>query len=46
MKVSTFNAKVSRVIIHVKAMKIYVATMEVIMKTERHDETQFPIKIG
>jgi hypothetical protein len=27
-------------------MKIYVATMDMISKKERHDETQFPTKIG
>jgi hypothetical protein len=33
MKVSTLNAQGSRL------MKIYVATMEMIRKKERHDET-------
>jgi hypothetical protein len=46
MKVLTFNAQGSRVIVHVKTMKIYVATMEMLRKNERHDEIQFPIKIG
>jgi len=27
-------------------MKIYVTTLEMIREKERHDETQFPIKIG
>jgi hypothetical protein len=39
MKISTFNAHGSRVIVKVRVMKIYVATMEMIKKMERHDET-------
>jgi len=46
MKVSTFNAQGSRVIVHVIAMKIYVATVEMIRKKEIHDKIQFPTKIG
>ncbi len=46
MKVSSFNAQGSRVIVHVRVMKIQVATMDMIRKKERHDETQFPTKIG
>ncbi len=46
MKVSTFNAQGSRVIVQVKVMKIYVATLEMIRKKEIHDETQFCTKIG
>ncbi len=45
MKISTFNAHGSRVIVKVRVMKIYVATMEMIKKMERHDETQFPTKL-
>jgi hypothetical protein len=39
MKVSAFNAQGSRVIVQVRIMKIYVATMEMIRKKEIHDET-------
>jgi hypothetical protein len=39
MKVLAFNANGSRVNIHVRVMKIYVATMERLKKKERHDET-------
>jgi hypothetical protein len=45
---STFNAQGSIVIIvvvHVGAMKIYVAAVEVLRKKERQDETQFTTKI-
>ncbi len=41
---STFNAQGLRliiVIVHVNAMKIYVATMEAFRNKEREDETQF-----
>ncbi len=43
------QAKGSRVIIvvvHVGAMKIYVAAVEALRKKERGDEIQFTIKIG
>jgi hypothetical protein len=46
MKVLTFNAQGPRVIVHVRAMKIYVATVEMLKKKERHDKIQFPTKIG
>jgi hypothetical protein len=45
---STFNALRSRVIIlvlRVGTLKIYVAKVEALKKTERQDETQFIIKI-
>ncbi len=46
MKVWAFNAQGSRVIVCVRAMKIYVAIMEMLRKKERHDEILFPTKIG
>jgi len=45
---STFNAQGSKliiVVVHVNAMKIYVATMEPFKNKERQDETQFTPKI-
>jgi hypothetical protein len=45
---SVFNAQGSRLIIvlvHVGAVKIYVAAVEALRKKERHDETQFITKI-
>jgi hypothetical protein len=45
---SAFNAQGSRIIIiivHVRAVKIYVAAVEALMKKERGDETQFTTKI-
>jgi hypothetical protein len=46
MKVLAFNAQGSRVIVCVRAMKIYVAIVEMLGKKESHDEIQFLIKIG
>jgi len=46
---SAFNAQGSRLIIlvvQVGALKIYVATMEALMKKERQDQPQFITKIG
>ncbi len=46
---SAFNAQGTRVIIvvvHVEAMKIYVAAVEALRKKERGDETQVSTKIG
>ncbi len=48
-RVSAFNAQVSRliiVLIKLRAVKIYVAAVEVIRKKERVYETQFTAKIG
>jgi hypothetical protein len=45
---SAFNAEGSRliiVVVHLGAVKIYVAAVEVLRKKERQDETQFTIKI-
>jgi hypothetical protein len=45
---STFNAQGSKliiVVVQVKVMKIYVVAMELLMKKERQDETQFTTKI-
>jgi hypothetical protein len=42
------NAKGSRLIIivvHIRAVKIYVAAVEELRKKERQDETQFTTKI-
>jgi len=33
------------VVVQVRVMKIYVASVEVLRKKERHDETQFTTKI-
>ncbi len=46
---SGFNAQGSRLIIvdvQVRAVKIYVASVEALREKERQDETQFTIKIG
>jgi hypothetical protein len=46
---SAFNAQGSRVIIvvvHVEAVKIYVAAVQPLRKRETQDETQFTTKIG
>jgi hypothetical protein len=46
---SAFRAQGSRVIIvvvQVRALKIYIAAVEALMKKERQDETQFTTKIG
>jgi hypothetical protein len=46
---SAFNAQGSRVIIvvvQVEAVKIHVAAVQVFMKKETQDETQFTTKIG
>jgi hypothetical protein len=45
VKVWAFNANGSRVNIHVRVMKIYVATMERLKKKERHDGTYFQLKL-
>jgi hypothetical protein len=45
----SFNAQGSRliiVVVQVRPVKIYVAAVEALKKKERHDETQFNIKIG
>jgi hypothetical protein len=45
---STFNAQGSKliiVVVQVKVVKIYVVAMELFMKKERQDETQFTTKI-
>jgi hypothetical protein len=45
---SAFNAQGSRliiVVVHVKAVKIYVAAVEALRKKERQDETRFTTKI-
>jgi hypothetical protein len=34
------------VVIHVGAVKVYVAAVKVLQKKERNDETQFTTKIG
>ncbi len=46
---SAFNAQGSRVIVvvvHSRAVKIYVAAVEALRKKERGDETQVSTKIG
>jgi hypothetical protein len=46
---SAFNAQGSRiliVVVQVRAVKIYVASVEAPREKERQDETQFTIKIG
>jgi len=47
---SAFNAQGSRVVIivpaQVRAVKLYVAVVEALRKTQRGDETQFTTKIG
>jgi hypothetical protein len=45
---SAFNAEASQliiIIVHVKAMRIYVMIVEVLTKKERHNKTQFTTKI-
>ncbi len=45
---SAFNAQGSRLnilVVHVRAVKIYVAAVEALRKKERQDETQFTTKI-
>jgi hypothetical protein len=45
---STFNAQGSRliiIIVHVKAVRIYVTIVEMLTKKEKHDEIQFTTKI-
>jgi hypothetical protein len=46
---SAFNAQGSRliiVVVQVRAVKIYVASVKALREKERQDETQFTIKIG
>jgi len=45
MKVFAFNAQGSRVIIHVRAMEIYVATVEVLRKKESMMKLNFLLKL-
>jgi len=45
MKVFSFNAQGSRVIIHVRAMEIYVATLEVLRKNESMMKLSFLLKL-
>jgi hypothetical protein len=45
MKVFSFNAQGSRVIIHVRAMEIYVATLEVLRKNENMMKLSFLLKL-
>jgi hypothetical protein len=45
MKVFAFNAQGSRVIIHVRVMEIYVATLEVLRKNESMMKLSFLLKL-
>jgi hypothetical protein len=38
--------RINIVAVHVGEVKIYVATVQALMKKERQDETQFTTKIG